>query len=364
MAQHWPIRLIVALATAALIPTGVTAIAHADTADPTAHRSITASHEPAAPTDPTPTTPATPTDPAPPAPIDPGGNQPVVPPSTDNPPPAPQPPAPQPPKHDKPPGPSTLPLSQRAERQRSKYGRLAGSARTLTHRQRAKAKAKASAVRYQLTRGKRAMYIEVTKAGKPRTWVVTGGQLRRYLKAKGPTGRFGLPTADRRCHIKAAGCLQSFSRGTIYSRPGRIATTPVTGVQGDIIAVARAQVGFKQGGTRDHRHWTKFERWAGAHTAWCSMYVAWAAHHAGHGRFVKKHQDFGVYRSWLRDHVKRIAKPRPGALVIMDGGVPLGHAGLVAEVRGSTYTLLDGNWNMRVRQTKQKPAGQEFYWPY
>jgi len=210
------------------------------------------------------------------------------------------------------------------------------------------------------------MLVQVTKAKRTKTWLVKGKVYLAYKARGGPRGSLGVPVEDTRCGLPESGCLQTFTRGTVYASGAGTATSSARGPQGDVIAAARTQVGYVQGGTRANRAETKFQAWAGSKAAWCSIYVAWSANRAGQGDVIPKHKDFlSEYRPWARS-LKRIYKPRPGALVIMNGAQTMGHAGLIAEVsaNGRTFTMLDGNWNMRVRQTTQTTAGKEIYWPW
>jgi uncharacterized protein (TIGR02594 family) len=257
-------------------------------------------------------------------------------------------------------------LEDRAAELKGSYGKTSGAVATLTKKQLALAKAK-GAKRIAYRSLKKALLVEVAYAKKTRTWLVKGAILEAYDKRGGADGSLGVPIEDPRCGLPDDACLQTFTRGTVYSRPGKTAVTTARGAPGDLIAVARTQVGFRQQGSHSGpRVTTKYQKWAGSKAAWCSIFLAWVADRAGHPEAVKKHSNFLTYRSWVRG-LKRLSKPKVGALVVMDGGLPKGHAALVASVsaNGRSVTLLDGNWNMRVNERTQGVArSMEFYWPY
>jgi uncharacterized protein (TIGR02594 family) len=258
-------------------------------------------------------------------------------------------------------------LEQRAEELARAFGSLRGAQHSLTKRERAASKARrATSIIYRkLGSG---LLVQVATASRTRTWLVKGAILKAYLKRGGPTGELGVPIQDPRCALPDGGCLQTFTRGTLYSRPGKTASTSAKGAPGDMIAVARTQVGFRQKGQRaGPRVITKYQIWAGSGEAWCSIFLAWVANRAGHPDAVKKHTHFSIYRSWARSSLKRLKHPRVGAIMVLDGSAPLSHAAMVSKVHasGKKITVIDGNWNMHVNERTTAVAGSmEFYWPY
>jgi hypothetical protein len=258
-------------------------------------------------------------------------------------------------------------LHQRATELRGIYG-TTSAARALSAKQRAKAGARsATSVHYRNLDGG-PMLVEIARGATTETWLVKGAIKRYYQSHGGPSGNLGLPIQDPRCSLPGGGCLQTFTRGTVYSLPGEVAATPLTGAGGDIVAALRTQVGFKQQGSHDGpRVATKYQLWADSEASWCSIFLAWGAYRTGHDDAIPKHRHFREYRDYLRRDVKRLRGPTPGALVIMNGGEVLGHAAIVTSVdkHRRTIQIIDGNWSMRVRETRVPIAkNMEFYWPY
>jgi hypothetical protein len=259
-------------------------------------------------------------------------------------------------------------LENRAQRLKTKLGSPFGAVHKLTKSQVRRAKLPANTtVRWQATT-KHATLVEIRRPGKTtHTYVVTGKLRQTYLERGGPTGKLGLPSQDARCNLPGKGCLQTFSRGTLYLLKGKISSATRRGEIGDVIAVANSQTGFVQAMSNGQRVLTKYQKWAKSSDAWCSIFQSWVFAHAGHSDLVPKIKRFFDYRTWLRKNVKRLAGPRVGALLIMDGGVSLGHTAMVVGVSANRQylTVIDGNWQRKVRQRSIHRAGNmEFYWPY
>ncbi|MDR1151907.1 MAG: CHAP domain-containing protein [Bifidobacteriaceae bacterium] len=258
-------------------------------------------------------------------------------------------------------------LADRTEELRDVFGK-AGTIRTLSRRGRVKARLETGVVVRHRALGRGAMLVEVTHGSRAETWVVKGAIKTYYVRHGGPSGSLGIPKQDPRCALPDGGCVQTFTRGTLYSRPGKIGTSTLRGARGDIDAVLRTQVGFTQKGEHyGKRVPTVYQRWAGSEAAWCSILLAWAADRAGHPDTIPTHRHFRDYRAWLRKDMPRLKSPEPGALVIMNGAEALGHAAFVESVdaKRRSIRIIDGNWNMRVRRTTVRiAANMEFYWPY
>lgn len=226
-----------------------------------------------------------------------------------------------------------------------------GAARTkttsLTAKQRARTKVK-SVTKVRHKRYTKGILVEVTKKGTTRTWFVTGKISRAYLAAGGPAGKYGVPIADAKCGLLEKGCVQRFTRGTLYSssHTKKATATTTTGRRGEMIATARSQVGYRYKYRDSGSQRTKFNKWMGTTRAWCSFFLSWSSSASGNGRTVPKVNKFSAFKSHVNRTMRTGSKPKVGALVFFNTYGPshvATHVGLVVGVKGSTIRVIDGN---------------------
>lgn len=229
----------------------------------------------------------------------------------------------------------------------SRLGKARTGTTSLTAKQRAATKAK-SVTKVRHKRYSKGILVEVTKKGTTRTWFVTGKISRAYLAAGGPTGRYGVPIADAKCGLLESGCVQRFTRGTLYSSSAKkkAVGTTTTGRRGEVIATARSQVGYtykyKDSGSQS----TKFNRWMGTTRAWCSFFLSWSSSASGNGGTIPKINKFSAFKSHVNRTMPTGSTPKVGALVFFNTYGPSGvatHVGLVVDVKRSTIRVVDGN---------------------
>lgn len=240
-------------------------------------------------------------------------------------------------------------LAARAASLGSNLGAPTGRVRTLSAAQRRATKiAGARSIAYRPYR--KGLLVKVTTAGSTSTWVVTGKIRKAYERAGGPTGRYGVPVIDAKCGLLENGCVQRFSRGTLYSSSYRAAATgtAVRGNKGEVIAAARSQVGYRYRFTDSTRQRTRFNVWMGNRNAWCSFLQSWASSASGNGATIPKSRSFKTFVADVRRTMPTGSKPRVGALVFFNTYAPAGritHTGLVVAVGKDTIRVVDGNTN-------------------
>lgn len=239
-------------------------------------------------------------------------------------------------------------LTQRAQMiGAGRLGKPSTKVTSLSAKQRRATKVKgATSIKHQ--RFAKGLLVSVTTKGTTKTWLVTGKILKKYLAAGGPTGKLGVPVVDAKCGLVESGCVQRFSRGTVYSSSWRskASWTPVTGSEGEVIAAARSQVGFRYRYSTPGVQHTKFNSWMGSTRAWCSFFQSWASAASGNGSTIPKANSFQKFRSKVGTTMKTGKTPKVGALVFFNTVPPAGtvtHVGLVIAVSGSTITVVDGN---------------------
>jgi len=205
----------------------------------------------------------------------------------------------------------------------------------------------ATAARYQKFEG--GTLVEVTQPGKIRTWLVYSRQLLEYKARGGWGGKLGLPERDVRCGLPEGGCLQLFSGGSIYTNtssmsPGRYVAYGRT-IQTEIIAAAVSQKGYEEPSWRE----SKYNTWIGGTSAWCAVFVSWAAYASGHSGDVPKDTTFPKFLSTVKKSPALKKNPsastlRAGDVLIFDWGTGTpSHAGFVLSVSGSWVYTIEGN---------------------
>ncbi|WP_029068409.1 CHAP domain-containing protein [Jonesia quinghaiensis] len=193
-----------------------------------------------------------------------------------------------------------------------------------------------------------AMIVRTSTSAKSTAFVVRGKIYKKYWAAGGPKGRYGVPVMDAQCGLIESGCVQRFSKGTIYSSSYKSTATGVTatGRVGEVAAVATSQVGFRQKWTKTSQvQSTKFNKWAGYSSHWCGHFVAWSAAASGNASVVPTRKNFDTQLAYLRKTMKTGKTPKVGAIAIMDtlNANRATHMGLVTEVKGGKMTVVEGN---------------------
>ncbi|WP_177191362.1 CHAP domain-containing protein [Flavimobilis marinus] len=241
----------------------------------------------------------------------------------------------------------TRTLAARAALLGSKVGRATGRATSLSRAQ--VRRADRAGLRSVTSRSyERGLLVKVRTSSATRTWLVSGDIRRAYEAAGGPAGRYGVPLHDAKCGLLEKGCVQRFSRGTLYESAdrSRATATTVTGRRGEVIAAARSQVGYRYRYADASAQRTKFNTWMGNRNAWCSFLQSWASAASGNGALIPKEPRFSSFVSTVRAQMRTGSRPKVGALVFFNTYAPAGritHVGLVTAVGRSTITVIDGN---------------------
>jgi hypothetical protein len=155
--------------------------------------------------------------------------------------------------------------------------------------------------------------------GQLRTWLVSGDILDAYKARGGPKGSLGLPLADPKCGLAEGGCVQKFSKGTVYDSSSRskAVVTGNTGRQGELTAVARSQVGYKVNQS-DGVNRSKYNAWMGNDRAWCSFLLSWVSRASGNGGTIPKISTFASFERYMRTHFSTGHTPRVGAVAFIN----------------------------------------------
>jgi len=227
-----------------------------------------------------------------------------------------------------------------------KLGSTQGGTKKLSAKQLRALKGR-GADRVRLRNYKRGLLVEVTRGTTVRTWRVDGKIRKAYLKAGGPTGKYGLPRGDAECHLLEDGCVQRFENGSLYSNKNR---TKASGQVGrseatELVAAARSQLSY-----RSTRLRSKFNKWSGSvGQPWCSAFVAWAAAASGNSHAVPKHarlhQLIPIAKKTMRTYTNRSKRePRLGTLAFFNwGGGTASHIGIVLKASRTKLVTLEGN---------------------
>ncbi len=181
-----------------------------------------------------------------------------------------------------------------------------------------------------------------------RTWLVKGAFARRFRAHGGPAGELGAPTGDVRCGLPEKACLQQFRTGAVYVNPKAkkkltSAVAPKLGAA-DLVAVARSQVGYREGSPRQ----SKYNRWigrTGPRDPWCGFFVSWLAHAAGKPGAVLRKKSFPSLLAAERKRGRTSDKPRIGRLAYI-GYFSKGtasHVGIVSRIEGDHIWTIEGN---------------------
>lgn len=241
-------------------------------------------------------------------------------------------------------------LASKAKQLGARVGKATGSRNKLTKAQRSRTKVKAvRSVSYR-THAK-GLIVEVRTSSARRAWVVSGTILKRYLADKGPKGRWGVPTSDARCGLAESGCVQSFSRGTLYAASGdrKASSSGAKGRKGEVIAVARSQVGYADRYRGTGPHTTKYNRWISSSAAWCSIFLSWTGEASGGSAGIPVERNYSSFVRAVRASLPTGKKPRAGAIAFISTRAPHSepnHVALVTEVTrgGRTLNIIHGNY--------------------
>lgn len=190
--------------------------------------------------------------------------------------------------------------------------------------------------------------VKVVTAKNTRTWVVTGKIQAAYLAAGGPTGKYGVPIRDAKCGLLEGGCVQRFSKGTLYVNKSmkKAQGTAARGRQGEVVSAARSQVGYRRKFVHSSRQETKFNRFIGSDRAWCSFLQSWASVASGNRSLIPRSKSFTAFKSDVKKTMKTGKAPQVGALVFFNTYAPGGvatHVGLVVGVSDNRIRVVDGN---------------------
>ena len=211
-------------------------------------------------------------------------------------------------------------LREREKQIASRLGTPKTGLRTVSAATTRKADSSASRIRYRdYSKG---MLVEVTRKGVTRTWFVPS-KIRNRLLATGGFGKtFGVPRRDARCVVIESGCVQTFSKVTVYQNASKKTAYYQAGTsrRSQLLAVARSQVGYDEPGWRK----AKYNKWAGLTGPWCATFVAWVAAASGNPGLVENRGEFGRMVAYAKAEMRTYGRgskkysPRPGTLVFFD----------------------------------------------
>lgn len=181
-----------------------------------------------------------------------------------------------------------------------------------------------------------------------RTWVVRRPATGELSGLGGAGGSLGAPTGDIRCGLPESGCLQQFRYGAIYVNAS--AKDTVTSAlastlgAGDLLAVARSQVGYQESSPRQ----SKYNRWigqTGSDDPWCGFLMSWLAYAAGKPNAVIKASSFKSLLSAERKRGRTSSTPRIGRLAYIGYFTPSAatHVGIVTKYDDSYVWTVEGN---------------------
>ena len=207
-----------------------------------------------------------------------------------------------------------------------------------------------SSVRYESYA--KGMLVEVTKNGNTRTWLVRGKILKKYKKAGGPEGKYGVPTGDAKCGLMEKGCLQRFTGGALYEKKslkrayGQKGRTKAT----ELLAVARSQLSYRSG-----RLYSKYNKWTkSGGQPWCAAFQSWVAAASGNRKAIPKFARLYQLAPYARKNMMTFTnsskkhKPKLGTLVFFDfrnggRGPEPSHVGMVIKAKKNTVVTIEGN---------------------
>jgi hypothetical protein len=240
-------------------------------------------------------------------------------------------------------------LEERASVLASRLGAAKGGVKSLSKTASRKLDKSATSVRYrQYAKG---MLVEVVRSGVRRTWFVPSKIASRYRSTGGPQGAFGLPRRDARCVTLESGCIQKFSKVTVYQSATASSAhyQAGTGRRAEYLATARSQVGYREPSWRG----SKYNTWVGASNAWCGIFQSWVAAASGNPDLVPAKTTFPSLVSYAKKNMKTYSpkskktKPRAGTLVFFDfrSSRPTSatHVGVLLSRSGGKLKVLEGN---------------------
>ncbi|MFD5057439.1 CHAP domain-containing protein [Streptomyces sp. NPDC058394] len=123
--------------------------------------------------------------------------------------------------------------------------------------------------------------------------------------------------------------------------------TPLTT---EVIATARAEVGYREG--KSGGHWNNKTKYAPAvpglewadWQAWCATFVSWVALEAGAAHLFPRTASCAAGVKWFKDRLQFSEYPAVGAQVFYGAGGG-SHTGIVVSYTADTITTVEGNTN-------------------
>lgn len=113
----------------------------------------------------------------------------------------------------------------------------------------------------------------------------------------------------------------------------------------EVLDIARAEIGYVEGGGRDGRSGNITKYWAETDPGlqgsyWCADFLDWVFKHAGFP-LPFLYINVNTLIAYARDHGRQVFDPRPGDIALYWHGE---HTGLVEEIRGGgTFYAIEGN---------------------
>lgn len=170
----------------------------------------------------------------------------------------------------------------------------------------------------------------------------------------------------------------SYKKGPYYTA---LTNVQLTGNQrADIVAVARSQVGYKEGDNTNQlggtssgsKDYTEYGRWYGSYDMWCAMFVSWCANQARIStNVVPKHSytptGLQTFKDWGRAYTRaQVEKgsytPQPGDIIYFKSARnnnPTNHVGIVTGYHNGTVYTIEGNSSKKVAERSYSISNTE-----
>lgn len=175
----------------------------------------------------------------------------------------------------------------------NRTGVVSSGVKTLTTKQR-RATNLAGVQTVQHQEFSKATVVKVRAGDSTRTWLVLGRINAAYRAAGGSTGTYGVPLRDAKCGLREGGCVQRFSKGTLYwnANKSKAYGTGAGGGAGEAIATARSQVGYRYKFSNNLVQNTKYNKFMNDQRPWCSYYLSWVSAASGQGTALPQKTSF------------------------------------------------------------------------
>jgi hypothetical protein len=122
----------------------------------------------------------------------------------------------------------------------------------------------------------------------------------------------------------------------------------------DVLRVARAEVGYREG--RSNGHWNNHEKYAAAvpglawvdaqEQPWCATFVAWVALKAGAGDLYPRTASTDAGAAWFKQRGQWSEAPvAPGDQVFYGHHGDMSHTGILESFDATHITVIEGNTN-------------------